>query len=133
MVKIICERVRTNDIITSILLWFPRRLEFEMWRRKKRKKREKNEWMKRWETSEKKDFNIRERSWMMDGCRIPKHLKILLSYYFWRFRKEYIYTDILSVSRNKIFLILRVHIELFRNVVKNICHDLSSKYRVYIF
>lgn len=70
---------------------------------------------------------------MMDGCRIPKHLKILLSYYFWRFRKEYIYTDILSVSRNKIFLILRVHIELFRNVVKNICHDLSSKYRVYIF
>lgn len=63
MVKIICERVRTNDIITSILLWFPRRLEFEMWRRKKRKKREKNEWMKRWETSEKKDFNIRERSY----------------------------------------------------------------------
>lgn len=31
---------------------------------------------------------------MMDGCRIPKHLKILLSYYFWRFRKEYIYIRI---------------------------------------
>lgn len=60
MVKIICERVRTNDIITSILLWFPRRLKFEMWRRKKRKKREKNDGNV---GSEKKDFNIRERSY----------------------------------------------------------------------